>query len=132
MGADGFISDASPARYVEQARSMALAEAMPACGLDLRTGPLGILVAGVAMHGLRHAATAPEITLAAGVAAMGRTSVNPRVGVFDNGNCIALADNTMVFVARGSGRPTPPLCGRAGGAASSSAIRYPIGPRRRQ
>jgi acyl-CoA thioesterase FadM len=108
MDGDGSISDASLARYVEQARSMVLTEAMPACGLDLRTGPLGMLVARVAMHGLRHAAPAPEVTLAAGVAAIGRTSVNLRVGVFNDGNCIALADNTMVFIARESGKPTPP------------------------
>lgn len=108
MGADGCISEAALARYVEQARALVLIEAMPACGLDLRTGPLGMLVARVAINYLHHAAPAPEITLAAGVAAIGRTSVNLRVGVFNKDDCVALADNIMVFIAHQSGRPTPP------------------------
>lgn len=50
------------------------------------------------MHDPGHAAPAPEITLDAVVAAMGRASVNLRVGVFNHGNRIALAGNTMVFI----------------------------------
>jgi acyl-CoA thioester hydrolase len=108
MDADGCISETSLARYVEQARSLVLTEVMSDCGMDLRDGPLGMLVARVAIECISHGPPATGITLAAGVAGIGRTSVNLRVGLFNHGDCLALADNTMVFIARDSGRPTPP------------------------
>lgn len=107
MDADACVSDTALARYVEQARSQMITEVMQECGIDLRKGPLGILVAHVKIEVASHRPPDSEVFLASGVSAIGRSSVHLRVGVFSGGACLAVADNVLVLIARETGRPVP-------------------------
>lgn len=63
----------------------------------------------LAIDCLSHANPAPETMLAACVAAIGRTSVNLRAGVFNHNDCIALMHywSTRVAAAPDVQRPLP-------------------------
>jgi len=63
----------------------------------------------LAIDCLSHANPAPETMLAACVAALGRTSVNLRAGVFNYNDCIALMHHgsTRVAAAPDAQRPLP-------------------------
>lgn len=107
LDADGFLSEMGMARYVEQARSQLLTEMIEECGINFRAGPLGMLVAHVGIRVVGPHAPDKEMRLGTGVSRMGRSSVSLRVGVFAGEDCVAVADNVMVFITRDSGRPVP-------------------------
>lgn len=105
--ADGLISDTAIARYVEQARSLLMIEALREAGIDLHSGPIGMLIASVKLDMIGHRAPGREVRLATGVSRTGRSSIDLRVGIFSNDACIAVAENVMVIISRDSGRPVP-------------------------
>lgn len=105
--ADGLFSDTAIARYVEQARSFLLLEALRSAGMDFHNGPIGMLIASIKLDMIDHRTPGREVELATGVSRIGRTSIDLRVGIFSDDACIAVAENVMVIVARDSGRPVP-------------------------
>lgn len=107
MDADACVSDMALARYVEQARSHMITEILDECGINLRTGPLGMLIAHVKIEIVSHRTPSKEVFLASGVASTGRSSVHLRVGIFSGDACLAVANNVMVFISREGGRPVP-------------------------
>lgn len=66
-----------------------------------------MLIAHVRVDVLLHATPAETVQLATGVARIGDSSVQMRAAVFSNGQCLAVAENVLVFVARSNGRTTP-------------------------
>lgn len=107
MDADGFVSEMALARYIEQARSHVITRTLRDCGIDLRNGPLGMLIAHVKVNVVRCCPPGRQIQLASGVSRIGRSSINLRVGAFSGDTCIAVADNVMVFISRETERPVP-------------------------
>jgi acyl-CoA thioesterase FadM len=107
LDADGYLSEIAVARFMEQGRSHLLRGVLRDAGIDLRNGPLGMLVASVKIRFADHRAPHGNIRLAGGVSRIGRSSVDLRVAVFDRDGCVAVADNVMVFIARETGRPVP-------------------------
>lgn len=109
LDADNLLAEPALARYIEQARSHAIIELLKECDIDLfdLRCPIGMLLAHTSVEVLRHAAPAPGIQLATGVAHIGHSSVRLRVGVFSDGQCLAMGDNVLVFIARETGRPIP-------------------------
>ncbi len=107
LDADGLLSETGIARYVEQARSRLMVEALQASGIDLHAGPLGMLIASIKLALICHRAPASEICLATGVSRIGTSSIDLRVGIFSDDLCLAVAENVMVIIARDSGRPMP-------------------------
>lgn len=107
--ADNMLSEPALGRYIEQARSHALIDMLGECGIDLfdLDCPIGMLLARTSMEVLLHGAPASLIQLATGIARIGNSSVELRVGIFSGGQCMAVADNVLVFVARAPGRPVP-------------------------
>lgn len=105
--AENLLSETALGRYIEQARSHAIIELLRECDIDLFDlhSAIGMLLAHTSVEILLHRAPAPHIQLAAGVARIGNSSVHLRVGVFSDGECLAVADNVLVFIARATGRP---------------------------
>ncbi|WP_420473607.1 acyl-CoA thioesterase [Noviherbaspirillum sp. ST9] len=105
--ADNLLSESALGRYIEQARSHAIIEILRECDIDLfdLRSEIGMLLAHTSVDILRHQAPANRIQLATGIARIGNSSVHLRVGVFCDGECLAVANNVLVFVARASGRP---------------------------
>lgn len=67
---------------------------------------LGMLVARVDLHVLHHAPAPPRWRLGSGLTHIGRTSLVPRVGLFDaEGRCRAYTDCVLVLMDRRAGRP---------------------------
>ncbi|MBK4738716.1 hotdog family protein [Noviherbaspirillum pedocola] len=106
LDADGLLSEPALARYVEQARVSTLDDVMARSGEDSECGALGLLVAHVGIRVLHHVPPSLSFALAIMVS---------RVGVYSGNECIAVAENVMVFVDRAvAGRlkfRTP--CGRS-------------------
>jgi len=109
LDADGLLAEPALARYIEQARSHALIVLLRECGIDLLDldCAIGMLLAHTSVDILRHCAPGEQIQLATGVGRIGNSSAHLRVGIFSDGQCLALADNVLVFTARATGRPIP-------------------------
>jgi acyl-CoA thioester hydrolase len=105
LDADGLIGDIAIARYVEQARSRLMIDAMVGAGIGIHSGTVGMLIASLRIEVIEHRAPGHEIVLASGVSRSGRSSVDVRVALFSGGVCLAVSDNVMVIIARESGRP---------------------------
>jgi acyl-CoA thioesterase FadM len=105
LDADGMVSDAAIARYVEQARSKLMSDAMEDAGIGIDSRTVGMLIASVRVEMIGHRAPRQDIVLASGVSGSGRSSVNLRVALFCDGVCLAVSENVMVIVSRENGRP---------------------------
>lgn len=105
LDADGLIGDVAIARYVEQARSKLMIDALQDAGIGIGSKTVGMLIASVRIEMLEHRTPGNEIVLGCGVSRSGRSSVDLRVALFSQGICLPVSDNVMVIIARESGRP---------------------------
>jgi acyl-CoA thioesterase FadM len=104
----GRVSEGAWMRAAESGRSGLLREAFATLGDDADRAWLGLLVARVDLHVLRHAPPPPRWQLGAGITHLGRSSAVARVAFFDGpAGCAAYADCVLVFVDRAAGGSVP-------------------------
>ncbi len=103
--ADACLGEAAAARYMEQARSSAMGDALRAASAEIRSGGLGTVVAHGKIQFLRHQRTAAVLRAGVGVVKVGNSSMTIRTALFRDDDCLAVGDTVLVMTDRRTTRP---------------------------